>query len=97
MSEPPQQKIDELNQQLASVKKERNQLKLEAQMWIEKRNSLNKKIKKLREEATNLRERRDALNEKVKELKGLREQATLESKEKKARILLTTRGPDYLL
>ena len=87
MSKSLQKRIDELNQQLASLKEETVQLKFEAQKWIEKRDSLNTKIKRLREEATNLKERRDALNEKVKELKRLREHATSERKEKKAQIL----------
>jgi uncharacterized coiled-coil DUF342 family protein len=87
LSKSLQKRIDELNQQLASLKEKTAKLKLEAKKWIEKRNSLNTKIKRLREEATNLKERRDALNEKVKELKELREHATSERKEKKAQIL----------
>ena len=69
MSESLEQRIEKLNQELASLKEERDKLYSEAKKWVEKRNSIHKKIKKLRTEATGLKEKRDILNEKVQELK----------------------------
>jgi len=87
LSESLEQRIGKLNQELASLKEERDKLYSEAKKWVEKRNSIHKKIKKLRTEATGLKEKRDILNEKVQELKSLREQAKTKRKEKHAQIL----------
>ena len=86
MSESLEQRIGKLNQELASLKEERDKLNLEAKKWAEKRNSIHERIKKLRTEAASLKEKRDILNEKVQKLKSLREQAKTRRKEKHARI-----------
>ncbi len=87
MSESLQQRIGKLNQELASLREERDKLYSEAKKWAEKRNSINEKIKKLRIEATSLKEERDSLNEEVQKLKSLREEAKTKRKEKHAQIL----------
>lgn len=87
MSDSLEQRIGKLNQELASLKEERNKLDLEAKKWAEKRDSIHEQIKKLRAEAARLKEKRDILNEKVQELKSLREQAKTKRREKHAQIL----------
>jgi uncharacterized coiled-coil DUF342 family protein len=82
----PKNKIEELNQELAPIKEERNRLNLEAKKWVEKRNNLNEKVKNLREEATHIKEKRDNINSQVQELKNIREQVTSKSKEKREKI-----------
>jgi uncharacterized coiled-coil DUF342 family protein len=82
----PKNKIEELNQELAPVKEERNRLNLEAKKWVEKRNSLNEKVKNLRNEANSIKEKRDSINSQVQELKNIREQVTGKSKEKRDKI-----------
>ncbi|MDH5734122.1 MAG: hypothetical protein OEY88_10150 [Candidatus Bathyarchaeota archaeon] len=86
LSESLQQRIKELDQLLTPVKEEADKLGLEAKTWMEKRNSLNTAVRKLRDEAVTLREKRDSINEEVKDLKRLREEATLERKERTAQI-----------
>jgi len=87
LSESLGQRIGKLNQELASLKEERDKLNLEAKKWAEKRNSIHEQIRELRTEAASLKEKRDVLNEKVRELKSLREQAKTKRKEKRAQIL----------
>jgi uncharacterized coiled-coil DUF342 family protein len=82
----PKNKIEELNQELAPIKEERNRLNLEAKKWVEKRNSLNEKVKNLREEANSIKEKRDTINSQVQELKNIREQVISKSKEKREKI-----------
>ncbi len=87
MSESLEKIIGKLNQELASVREERDRLDLEAKEWAGKRDFIHDQIKKLRREAVRLKEERDILNKKVHELKSLREQAKLKRKEKCAQLL----------
>jgi uncharacterized coiled-coil DUF342 family protein len=87
LSESLEQRTRKLNQELASLKEERDKLNLEAKKWADKRNSIHEKIKKLRTEAAGVKEKRDILNDKVQELKSLREQTKTKCKEKRAQIL----------
>jgi uncharacterized coiled-coil DUF342 family protein len=87
LSKSLEQRIGELNKELAALKEERDKLNLEAQKWAEKRDSIHEQIKRLRTEVAGLKEKRDALNEKVRELKSLREQAKEKRKQKHTQIL----------
>ncbi len=87
MSKSLEKLIGKLNQELASVREERDRLDLEAKEWAGKRDFIHDQIKKLRREAVRLKEERDILNKKVHELKSLREQAKLKRKEKCAQLL----------
>ena len=87
MSESLEQRIEELNRKLTSLKEKRGKLNLEARGWAEKRNSLHEQIKALRAEVADLKVKRDALNERVKELKNLRDQARVERRDKRTQIL----------
>ena len=87
MSESLKQKIAELNQVLAPLKKELDKLNSEAKEWAEKRNAIHRQIKKLRQEAADLKQRRDALNEQVQELKSQREKTRVKRKQKHVQII----------
>jgi uncharacterized coiled-coil DUF342 family protein len=87
LSESLEKIIGKLNQELASVREERDRLNLEAKEWAKKRDFIHDQIKKLRTEAGRLKEERDILNKKVHELKSLREQAKLKREEKRAQLL----------
>lgn len=87
MSESLEKRIGELNQELASLREERDKLSLEAEKWAEKRDSVHEKIQKFRTEAGSLKEERDVLNEKVHKFKSLRGEAKMRRKEKRAQIL----------
>jgi uncharacterized coiled-coil DUF342 family protein len=87
ISDSPQHKIEQLNQELTPLKEERNKLNLEAKKWAEKRNLIHEKIRNLRKEASSVKEKRDILNEKVQELKNLRNEVKARRKEKRDKIL----------
>jgi len=76
-------KVEELNQQAAALKQERDKLNDEAKEWAQKRDKTHEQIRMLREEAKELKAKRDEINQKVKELKNLREQARNQQKEKR--------------
>lgn len=82
-----QQQINELYQQLTSLKEEKSHVNEEARKWAEKRDAIHEEIRKLRTEGVSLKEKRDGLNNKVKELKETREQAKIECKAKHEQIL----------
>ena len=82
MSDSPEQKIKDLNQELTPLKEERNKLNNDANKWAKKRDALHEKTRNLRKEANSIKEKRDTLNEKVQELKNLRSQVTARRKEK---------------
>ena len=83
MPEPTQGKIEELNQQLSTLRQERDKLNVEAKEWAQKRDKIHEQIKALSEEAKALKTKRDEINQKVKQLKNLREQARNQQKEKR--------------
>jgi uncharacterized coiled-coil DUF342 family protein len=102
---PVTQKIEELNHQLAALKKELDQLNNEASNWAQKRNAIHEQIESLREEAKNLKEKRNSTNQKVQELKSLREKTKTDQKEKcaqlskteeKMRVLIEKKPPRHL-
>jgi len=70
----PEQRIEELTQELYKIKDERDRLNKESLRWAEERNLLHEEIKKLRSEARLFKEKRDALNNEVQSLKILREE-----------------------
>jgi phosphoserine phosphatase len=80
-------KIEELNRELSALKQERERLSNESRAWAEKRNAIHEQVKTLHTEAKSLKEKRDTINQQVKELKGLREQARSQQKEKRTQIL----------
>jgi len=82
-----EERITELNRELATIKEKLDNLNLEARKWAEKRNAVHEQIKKLQKEASGLKEKRDAINEMVRKLKGLREKAREKRKERHAKIL----------
>lgn len=82
-----EQRITELNRELAVLKEKLDKLNLEARKWAEERNVIHEQIKKLQKEASGLKGKRDEINEMVRKLKGLREKAREERKEKHAQIL----------
>jgi len=82
-----EQRIEELNHKLDSLKEELHKLNLEARPWAEKRDSIHEKIKVLRTKVADLKEKRDGLNKRVQELKNLREQAKADRSEKHTQIL----------
>jgi len=87
MSDPLEQRIEELDRRLAALKEELHRLNLEARPWAEKRDSIHEKIKVLRTKVADLKEKRDELNKRVQELKNLREQAKGDRSEKHNQIL----------
>jgi len=87
MSKSTEEKLEELNRQLTSLRKQRDEHNNEARKWAEKRNAIHEEIKRLRNEARTLKEKRDTINQQVKELKNLREKARAEHKEERAQIL----------
>lgn len=97
LSESLEHRIKELDQLLTPLKEEAGKLELEAKTWREKRNSLNMAVRKLRDGAVALREKRDPINEEVKDLKRLREEATLERKERALQISELKEGLRTLL
>ncbi len=85
--DPIQEKIEELNQHLAEVRRERDELNSESKLWAEKRNQLNQQIKALQNQVKNLREKRDEMNRQVQVLKATREKTKAQRKEKQEQIL----------
>jgi len=79
----------ELNQQLAVVRRERDELNSEANAWAEKRNQLHEQIKALQAEAKRLKEQRNEINLQVQLLKAAREKAKAQRKEKREEIAKT--------
>jgi uncharacterized coiled-coil DUF342 family protein len=77
-----EQKIEELNQQLAHLRQERDQLNQEAKKWVEKRNQNNLQIKQLQTEAKSIKAKRDEINLQVQILKAARERAKTQRQEK---------------
>jgi uncharacterized coiled-coil DUF342 family protein len=67
-------KIEVINQQLASLGEQITNTNAEAQKHVEKRNKLNEQFKKLRLDIRELKNERDNLNEKVKTLKQQRDE-----------------------
>jgi len=85
--DPVREKIEELNQQLGEVRRERDELNSESKVWAEKRNQLNQQIKALQNQVKTLREKRDEMNLQVQVLKATREKANAQRKEKQEQIL----------
>ena len=77
-----EQKIEELNKQLAQLKQERDQLNQEAKKWVEKRNQSNQQMKQLQTEAKSIKAKRDETNLQVQILKAAREKAKTQRQEK---------------
>lgn len=73
MSEREQ--IEELNEQISSLKGQRDKLEAEASEWAEKRDKRNEQFKKLRDEIYGLKRERDEANEEAKGLKLKRNEA----------------------
>jgi len=71
-------KIEELNQKLAVLKEQRNNLFAEAKELAVKRDKLNDEFKRLRVEAQELKKAMDEINARVKELKQQRSQIKAE-------------------
>jgi len=84
---PYQQKMAELDQQLAQTKQERDQLNQEAKKWAEKRNEYHGQIKQLQSEVKSLKEKRDEINLQVQILKAAREKAKAQRQEKHEQIV----------
>ena len=82
MSTTPEQKVEELERELDTLRAERNRLNEEAIRWAEKRDRLHEEIRRLRSEANSFREERDELNAAVGALKTLREEAKKEGRTK---------------
>ena len=80
---PVEERIAELDRELAALREERERLASEARGWAEKRDSIHERIRGLRAEVAGLRERRDALNRAVQELKGLRDEAYARRRERR--------------
>jgi len=87
LSKLMEEKLKELNRQLALLKEQGDELNNEARKWAEERNAIHEQIKALRSEAKTLKEKRDTINQQVKELKDLRERAKTERKGRRAEIL----------
>lgn len=87
IQEKLENKIEDLNQELISLKEKRNNLNLQAKKWAEKRNSLHEKVRELRKDASKVKEKRDNLNNQVQELKNLRNQLGDKIKEKHSKNL----------
>jgi len=83
---PSEQKLEELSQQLAQTKQERDQLNQEAKKWAEKRNEYHGQIKQLQSEVKSLKEKRDEINLQVQILKAAREKAKAQRQEKHEQI-----------
>jgi uncharacterized coiled-coil DUF342 family protein len=79
---PLEQKIEDLNQQLAQLRQERDQLNQEAKKWVEKRNQSNQQIKQLQTESKSIKAKRDEINLQVQILKAAREKAKTQRQEK---------------
>ena len=79
---PLEPRIEELNQQLAQLRQERDQLNQEAKKWIEKRNQNNQQIRQLQTEAKTIKEKRDEINLQVQILKAAREKAKTQRQER---------------
>ena len=79
---PFEQEIEELDQQLARLRQERDQLNKEAKKWTEKRNQNNQQVKVLQTEAKRIKEKRDEINLQVQILKAAREKAKTQRQEK---------------
>jgi len=82
LSSEIEQRIQELNLQLAKARQERDQLSQEARKWAEKRNEYHEQIRQLQNEVKNLREKRDETNLQVQILKATREKAKSQRKER---------------
>ncbi len=78
-----EERIAELDRELAALKEERDRVNSEARKWSEKRDSIHEQIRGLRAEVADLRGKRDALNREVQRLKGLRGKAQAERREKR--------------
>jgi len=78
MSDTPEQRLEELERQLDTLRAERDRLNEEALKWAGKRDLLHEKTKKLRLEARSFRDDRDELNAAVHQLKTLREEVRTE-------------------
>ena len=78
MSDTPEQRFEELERQLGTMRAELDRLDKEALKWAEKRDLLHEKAKKLRLEARSFRDDRDELNAAVHQLKTLREEVRAE-------------------
>lgn len=87
MPNPSEQKLEELSQQLAQTKQERDQLNQEAKKWAEKRNEYHQQIKQLQSEVKSLREKRDEINLQVQILKAAREKAKAQRQENQEQIV----------
>lgn len=81
MSKSHKPRIDELSQELNSLKETLAVSDLEVRRLFEKRNGLWQKTKELRVKAKMLKEKRDSVNKEVRRLKNSREQAKAESNE----------------
>jgi uncharacterized coiled-coil DUF342 family protein len=86
LTEQIEQKIEQLNKELAATRQERDGLNTQAKEWAEKRNKTHDQIKTLQTEVKRLKEKRDEINLQVQVLKAAREKAKTEKNEKHQRI-----------
>jgi len=82
LTEQTEQRIEELNKELAAVRRERDDLNVEAKEWVEKRNQIHEQVKTLQAEIKHLKQQRDETNLQVQVLKAAREKAKAQRKEK---------------
>jgi uncharacterized coiled-coil DUF342 family protein len=75
-------KIAELNEELSSMKDERDKVEKAAYKMAEKRDRLHELVKNLRDEVAELRGRRDEINDRVKEMKQRRNKMSTMIREK---------------
>lgn len=87
LPEQTERKIEELNLQLAAIKRERDELNNEAKAWAEKRNQLHEQTRVLQTEVQRLKQQRDETNLQVQVLKAAREKAKTQRKEKYEHII----------
>lgn len=87
VSRSVEEKIRELEKQLAPIREQRDKLHKEAQQWMEKRDDTREKIRNIHEEIANLKQQRDDINQKVSDLKIIRDQLVMDRKEKLAKVI----------
>ena len=73
MSSDLERRIRELYDRVDQLKAERDELRINAQRWVEKRDGIREEIRKIRLTVRNLKRKRNMLNDEVRQLKVLRE------------------------
>jgi uncharacterized coiled-coil DUF342 family protein len=86
LTEQTEQKIEQLNKELAATRQERDESNTQAKEWAEKRNKIYDQIKALQTEVKHLKEQRDEINLQVQVLKTAREKAKAERNEKHQKL-----------